>query len=112
MWKVKTYWSVMWPYFIAGPNIRMPLHLAYTQRRMERWVFCATLEAEKRFSCAFFDVGGERSIRFPEGLGRTELHCWSRKAIMSSIRSKVCTRPPAMARFAARSFSCHSGVQK
>ena len=55
-----------------------------------------------------FDVESEDVLERNVAL----LHCWSRKAIMSSIRSKVCTRPPAMARFAARSFSCHSGVQK
>ena len=35
---------------VAFPDVRMSLHLAYTQRWMERRVFCAILEAEKGFS--------------------------------------------------------------
>lgn len=97
---------------VAFPNARMPLHLANAQRWMKGRVLGAILEALECLPRLLLDVSRERCVCFPEGLGRTKLHCWSKNSIMSSTLPKVWTCPSAMARSAARSFSCHRGVQK
>lgn len=66
-------------------------------------------ESPPRFPLHF---SWELRIGLPERFGGSVFHWASRKSSISSIVSKVRTRPSAMARSAARSLACHTGVQK
>ena len=83
---------------VAFPDVRMPLHLAYTQRWMERWVFCAILEAEKRSLVrSLMSAGSAAYASQKVWIGRNFIVGPGTRSYRLSL-SKVCTRPSAMAR--------------